>query len=244
MVRIARASTIGTIALLVVATAAGQQFGTAEDLASFALALNDAKLSDLGKEVVKKAIESGVQDPQGQLASALCEISATEAIRTADVTQRLAKLKEAVAAYETYLKKFSSGEKAAIARLKLSEWLRTAGETVAAQIKKEGDAAKKEALKSDGLNFFTKAEVLAKARIEELARIPKDKITEIQQEELYALEVRGRAHAVLEGAAVREPRGRRGPVAPERGAEPPRRARPRPAGRIDPRASRRAASSR
>ena len=48
-----------------------------------------------------------------------------------DVVQRIAKLKEAVGAYESYLKKFPTGEKAAIARLKLSEWLRTAGEIVA-----------------------------------------------------------------------------------------------------------------
>src|SRR5688572_24320562 len=108
MVGIARASTIGTIAVLLGAAAVGQQFGTAEDLASFSLALNDAKLSDLGKEVVRKAIDAGVQDADGQLANALCEISATEAIRTVDVTQRIAKLKEAVGAYEGYLKKFSS----------------------------------------------------------------------------------------------------------------------------------------
>jgi tetratricopeptide (TPR) repeat protein len=191
MVGMARASTIGTVAILLSAAGFAQQYGSADDLATFALALNGERLSDLGKDVVKKAIDSGVQDPQGQLASALCEISATEAMRTVDVTQRITKLKEAVGAYEGYLKQFSSGEKAAIARLKLSEWLRTAGETCAAQIKKESDSAKKEALKSDGLNFFTKAEVLSKTRIDDIARLLKDKVTDEQKEllqnELFAL---------------------------------------------------------
>jgi hypothetical protein len=187
MVRSVRASVIGLAVLSAALLPAQDTFGTAADLQQFASALNEARYSDLAEEVIKNAIESGVQDPNGLLAYALCEVSASAAFRTTDTTARFAKLKESVTSYENYLKQFPTGTKAAEARLKLSEVLRAGGENAANVLRKETDATKKEALKNEGLNFFTKAEVLSKTRIDEIGRIPRDQQTEELQDELVAL---------------------------------------------------------
>jgi TolA-binding protein len=187
MVGMARASSIGLIAFLVALSARAQVYGSAADVESFSGALLHANYADIAEEVVKSALERGVQDSSGLLAYSLCEITATVALRTSDVTQRIAKLKEAVAAYEEYLKKFPNTDRSAEARLKLSEWLRTAGEQAAVALKKETTPEKKEQLKNDGLNLFTKAEVQSKARIDAILKTPKDQMTDLQQAELKAL---------------------------------------------------------
>ena len=47
--------------------------------------------------------------------------------------------------------------------------------------------------------------MLAKGRIDELSRVPKDKVTELQQEELFALKF-AVTRMPYSGAATREPR--------------------------------------
>ena len=239
MVRIARASTIATTLIAVVigfcAPISAQQYGTAE---------RRLRLRERAQR--REATRTSPRRSWRTRSRTACRIpracSRARSARSArprpsappTSSQRIVKLKEAVAAYESYLKKFPSGEKAAIARLKLSEWLRTAGEICAAQIKKESTPEKKEALKADGLNFFTKAEVLAKARVEELARTPKDQDDGGPAGGALRAQVRGRPHAVFEGAALREPHRSRSRAAAQRGAEPPRGARPRSAAGLDP----------
>jgi TolA-binding protein len=187
MVRFALISTIGACALVLSPVLPAQAYGTPEDIESFSQALLINRYPDIAREVIKAALDRGVQDPAGLLAYSLCDITATEALLTTDATDRIGKLKEAVTAFEDYLKRFPASAKAPEARLKLSEWLRTAGEIVAAQLKKETAADKKETLKNDGLNFFTKGEVLAKARVDELVKAPREQMTDLQQAELRAM---------------------------------------------------------
>jgi TolA-binding protein len=187
MVRTARTAVAATAAFLVTISASAQQYGSPEDVATFSSALLHNRYPDLGKDVIKTALDRGIQDSGGVLAFALCEISANEALQTADAAQKVPKLKEAITAYEDYLKKFPTSDRAAVARVMLAEWLRTAGEAVATQLKKETAPEKKEALKNDGLNLLTKAEVQSKARIDDIQKIPKDKMSEQNQNEMLVL---------------------------------------------------------
>jgi hypothetical protein len=162
-------------------------FGEPEDTVAFVRGLVQFGYHDLAKEIVSKAAEGGGgPEAQAQFDLLKAEIGADEARFTSDHLKRIEHYKTSIKAYEDFIRKYESSPKAAEARLQVAEISRKAGESVIAQLAKEKDAAKLEALREEGKNFFIKALTEAQTRVAALGAL-EDKRTEQQTAEYMVM---------------------------------------------------------